>query len=172
MNKHNKSVFIFILLAMLFSNTVHARPEVLGWLEWAYIEPGATKVKAKLDTGARTSSLHAINIVPFTVDDELWVRFSVPEGNRKQDAIGDVIQFEKPVVRETKIKEHIGDSVSRYVVEIGFCISGKNYAAAVTLADRSSFNYPLLLGRSLLKGNFIVDPDKIFIANKSCVELN
>jgi hypothetical protein len=161
--------FIFILLSMLLSSPALARLDVLGWLEWAYLQPGSVRVKAKLDTGARTSSIHAINIEPFKINDEDWVRFTFPDLIYKKNGSVKAIEVEKPIIRETKIKEHIGESVSRYVVEIEFCLGGENYLTPVTLSDRSSFNYPLLLGRMTLKGNFLVDADKIFLANRLCL---
>ena len=158
--------------AFLLSSPLHAEPEVLGWLENAYLEPYTVKIRAKLDTGAKTSSIYAINVEPFETDGSLWVRFTLPKSALKSEGSKKDIHIEKPVIRETKIKEHIGDSVSRYVVEIEFCLNGKNYVTPVTLADRSNFNYPLLLGRNILKDNFLVDPGKTFTSTKSCLHID
>lgn len=159
-----------LLLSVLFHSYVGAEPEVLGWLESAYIKPWDIKVRAKLDTGALTSSIHATHIEEFQMDDELWVRFTLTQPmNKKHNQLEKQIVVEKPVIKETKIKEHVGDSVSRYVVEMEFCLNGKDYITAVTLTDRSNFHYPLLLGRRTLKDNLLIDPGKTFIANKPCL---
>lgn len=162
-----RSVFLFLLF-FIYSH-VNAEPEVLGWLETAYIQPWGMKVRAKLDTGALTSSIHATNIEPYQIDDELRVRFTITEPKNKTQAVEREIRVERPVIKETKIKEHVGESNSRYVVEIEICLNGKRYLTPVTLADRSGFHYPLLLGRRTLKENVIVDPAKTFTSSKSCL---
>ena len=161
--------YILLLFSVLFHCSAYAEPEVLGWLESAYIQPWGIKVRAKLDTGARTSSIHVIDIETYQMNDELWVSFTLPYPRGKNERDQKKIKVEKPVIRETKIKEHVGDSTSRYVVEIEFCLNGKNYQTLVTLADRSNFHYPLLLGRMTLENNLIVDPGKTFTASKSCL---
>lgn len=160
---------VFLLFFFFVHSYVNAEPEVLGWLETAYIKPWDIKVRAKLDTGALTSSIHATEIEPFQVNDELWVRFTLPRLGKKGKPVKKGIKVEKPVIRETKIKEHVGESTFRYIVEIDFCLNGKHYLTPVTLADRSNFHYPLLLGRRTLKENVIVDSAKTFTSSKSCV---
>ncbi len=160
----------FLLLSILFHPYVNAEPEILGWLESAFIKPWGIKVRAKLDTGALTSSIHATQIEEYYVDEELWVRFTLTQPmNEKYNQPEKKITVEKPVLKETKIKEHIGDSVLRYVVEMAFCLNGKNYITPVTLTDRTNFHYPLLLGRRTLKDNLLIDPGRTFTANKACL---
>lgn len=162
--------YSLLLLSVTFHPYVNAEPDVLGWLESAFIKPWDIKVRAKLDTGALTSSIHATQIEEYYVDNELWVRFTLTQPvNQKHNQLEKKITVEKPVLKETKIKEHIGDSMSRYVVEMAFCLNGKNFLTPVTLTDRSNFHYPLLLGRRTLKDNLLIDPGKTFIANKSCL---
>jgi len=161
--------YILLLFSVLFHCSAYAEPEVLGWLESAYVQPWGIKVRAKLDTGARTSSIHATDIEPYKFNDELWVRFTLTDPKRKEGLDQKVISVDKPVIRETKIKEHIGDSTSRYIIELEICLNGKNYNTPVTLADRSNFHYPLLLGRVTLADKLIIDPGKTFTANKACL---
>ena len=161
---------IFLALFFLFLfQPVQAQQETLGWIENVRLLSWDTKVRAKLDTGARTSSLYAINIEPFDKEGEPWVKFTLPKSAIRTEGKKQDIHMEKPVIRETKIKEHVGESVDRYVVEIELCINGKNYTTPVTLADRSNFNYPLLLGRNILKNHFLVDAGKTFTSTKSCL---
>jgi len=147
-----------------------ATKQRLGWIEWAWLLPGHIKVKTKLDTGAKTSSIHAVDIEPFERDDEDWVRFRIPLSQRPDDSDhGTDVHVERPVIRETRIKEHERDSVTRYVVEMDMCIGGMTFTTPMTLADRGGFNYPLLLGRSALKGRTVIDPARTFTASESCV---
>lgn len=162
--------YILFLFSVLIHCSAYAEPEVLGWLESAYIQPWGIKVRAKLDTGALTSSIHVTDIETYQKNNELWVRFTLPRPKSKKNTqTQNEIIVDKPVIKETKIKEHVGDSTVRYVVEIEFCLNGKHYTTPVTLADRSNFHYPLLLGRRTLQHNLIVDPGKTFTANKSCL---
>ncbi|MFT5396014.1 MAG: hypothetical protein ACI85N_001203 [Gammaproteobacteria bacterium] len=160
----------FLLLSVLLHYSVNAEPEVLGWLESAYIKPWDIKVRAKLDTGARTSSLHATDIETYQINDATWVRFTLTQpGSKNGNQPEKKITVERPLIKETKIKEHLGDSMLRNVVEMKFCLNGRNYITPVTLADRTNFHYPLLLGRRTLKDNLLIDPGKSFTAKKSCL---
>jgi hypothetical protein len=131
-------------LLLIAPAAAFAKPQTLGWLEWSWLEPGAVRIKTKLDTGAKTSSIHAVNIIPFERDGAQWVRFNIPLANRSKE-IGDVeyLSVERVVERETRIKDHYD-------------------------ADRGRFNYPLLLGRLALRGRILVDAERIFTASKSC----
>ena len=160
---------LIVLTVCVVTPAAFADQDILGWLETAYLKPGGIPVKAKLDTGARTSSIYAINIVPFEVDGEIWVRFTLPKSIDKTKKLNSDIELEKPVIRETKIKEHYSDSVSRYVVKIDLCLNGQNFSTPATLADRSNFHYPLLLGRRTMENKILVDPGKTNLANKSCL---
>lgn len=160
----------FVVAIILVSPpALAAKKQQLGWIEWAWLLPGNIKVKTKLDTGAKTSSIDAIDIEPFERDDEEWVRFRIPLSQRPDDSDhGADVRVERPVIRETRIKEHDRDSVSRYVVEMDLCIGGMTFTTPMTLADRGGFNYPLLLGRSALKGRTLIDPAHTFTASDSC----
>jgi hypothetical protein len=145
-----------------------ATPATFGWLESIYLQPSGKKLISKLDTGARTSSIHATNIVPFERDGARWVSFTVsgkkPKGRR--------IFFERPIARETLVKEHAGASQPRYVVELDFCLAGRVYRKEFSLANRENFNYRVILGRTALQGSMVVDPGQKFTADKSCKSLH
>ena len=159
--------FFLFCPVLLFSIAAGAEPETLGWLESAFLQPWGVRVTAKLDTGARTSSINAHDIHVYKEKEEKWVRFTLPVGEREGYVNG--IEVERPLVRVTRIKEHVGESVLRYVVALDVCINGKTRSTEVTLADRSQFNYTLILGRVMLANNIIVDPGSKFIStDKSC----
>ena len=146
-----------------------AAPQVFGWLEWTYIEPAHVRVKTKLDTGAKTSSIHATDIELFERDGTRWVRFRVPFSMRvgASDKKRDVF-FERPLVRRVRIKEHDRAPARRYVVNLDLCIGGITFTTPMTLADRSRFNYPLLLGRVALQGRAAVDPAQKYVSAEAC----
>lgn len=159
--------FFLLWPVILVSGLAIAEPETLGWLESSYLQPWGVRVTTKLDTGARTSSIHANNVHVYKKKREKWVRFTLPVGEREGYDSG--IEAERPLIRETRIKEHVGESVPRYVVILDVCLNGKTYPTEVTLADRSQFNYTLILGRNMMSNNIIVDPGQKFISwDKSC----
>jgi len=143
--------------------------QVLGWVEWGYLEPAHASVRVKLDTGARTSSVHAEDIEAFERDGEDWVRFRVPLGTRRGASRHDRdIDYELPVERTVLIKQHGRESLRRYVVEMELCLAGEKFATEMTLADRTRFNYPVLLGRAALAGRALVDAERRFLAPRPC----
>jgi hypothetical protein len=171
--RHRALTIVALLGASLLCTQVQASQRVLGWLEWARLEPGHIKIKTKLDTGAKTSSIDADDIEAFTRDNHPWVRFRVPLGGRPDDSDHGVdLFFELPVLRETRIKHHVLNPTTRYVVHLKLCVGGTTFTTPVTLADRRRFNYPLLLGRLALKGRALVDAGRIFTASHSCAAPN
>lgn len=165
MNTFKSKAILAALLLTVVATPVSGEPEIVGWLEGAYLQPWGVRVRAKLDTGARTSAMHAENIEPFEKDGQVWVRFLFPYGRREGYPQGFII--ERPLVRQTKVKNGNGLH-PRYVIELDVCISGKTQTTEISLADRDRFNYPMLLGRQSLAGRFIIDPTQIFLGNRAC----
>jgi len=137
---------------------------IFGWVEWTYIEPHHVHLKAKLDSGAKTSSLSAVNVERFKRDGEEWMRFDVPisaaDGGTEEPQL---IAMESRLEREVLIKRHGGGPSRRPVVHIGVCLGAQSFVTPVTLTDRSRFNYPLLLGRSALRGRSLLDVSQTYI---------
>ncbi len=132
---------------------------ITGWLESVVLSPWQIRLRAKLDTGAKTSSIHAEKIERFERDGDEWVKFTLPSGKKK----GAEHRIEVPLLRNTSIKRHNLPAVIRPVVELAFCIDGHYYKTEFTLADRSNFNYPVLLGRRFLQNNIMVDSSSVFM---------
>ncbi|MCG8536857.1 MAG: ATP-dependent zinc protease [Pseudomonadales bacterium] len=151
---------------------------ILGWIEWVYLQPSQLKAKAKLDTGAKTSSIHAKNIEYFEKDGEDWVRFQFSSNTRLKSHLYEpgkskkVITIEAPLVRRVLIKQHKRKSAERPVVFLPFTLAGQSYQAEFTLTDRSKFIYPVLLGRRFLKEVALVDPANTFLKTHSKLKLN
>jgi hypothetical protein len=146
------------------SATKKARSDrpVVGWIEHATIEPGHLRIRAKLDTGARTSSLNAPNYKVFDRDGEPWVKFSVT--NRE----GQTVEFERQVVRSARIKRIMGPSQIRPVVILGICLAGLYGETEVNLVNRDGFNYQMLIGRRFLSRRVAVDPARTLTSRRAC----
>jgi len=139
----------------------------VGWVEWVRVEPGGQELKAKLDTGARTSSLSALDLeVVETPDGVDRVRFRLegPEGDGSDPWV------ERPVVRWVRIKRHDARPDRRPVVEMEICLGGIRRAVETSLADRSKFNYPVLLGRNFLADAVVVDAAATFTRGRCTPE--
>jgi hypothetical protein len=131
---------------------------VMGWLESVFFRPWNIRMTAKLDTGANTSSLHAERIERFSRNGEKWVRFTLGRGDDHKKLV-----VERPVIRMANIKQHGKGSSQREVVKMMLCKNGREYETEFTLVDRSNFTYPVLLGRSFLKDNALVDAGSSFL---------
>ncbi|EAZ97734.1 ATP-dependent zinc protease [Marinobacter sp. ELB17] len=150
--------------------------ETLGFVEWVVMQDTGVRLKARLDTGAKTSSLHAVNVEEFDKGDERWVSFQLPlgdhedqpsEGKISHDEV--VLEFELPVERVVLVKRKGAPSQRRYVVNMDFCVSGEVHTTQFSLADRAKFSYPVLLGRRFMSDdNILVDSANGFIAVKQC----
>ncbi|QSP93877.1 ATP-dependent zinc protease [Marinobacter salinisoli] len=151
-------------------------PETLGFVEWVVMNDTMLRLKARLDTGAKTSSLHATNVEEFTRGGEEWVRFQLPLGDHEdQPTEGEVdhdevvLEFERPIHRTIRIKRKGADSQRRHVVKMEFCIAGTVHETQFSLTDRSNFSYPVLLGRRFMRDdNILTDSANSFIAQKEC----
>ncbi|MBS1212225.1 MAG: ATP-dependent zinc protease [Proteobacteria bacterium] len=133
---------------------------VMGWLESIFVKPWNRRLTAKLDTGAKTSSLHADKIEHFSKNGEPWVRFSLVDIEDRRQA---PVRVEKALVRTAYIKSHQSESSKRDVVMMTICKNGRDYEAEFNLVDRSNFNYPVLLGRAFLKDVALVDANATFL---------
>lgn len=151
-------------------------PEVLGFVEWTVLSDADLRLKARLDTGAKTSSLHAKQVEEFKRNGKEWVRFVIPLGDHKDqrsegqvDPKDVVVQFERPVRRVVLIKRKGAPPQRRYVVDMDFCIAGTRHTTQFSLTDRSAFSYPVLLGRRFLGDDgILIDSSDSFQAKKEC----
>lgn len=135
-------------------------PLILGWEEWVALpDLGLPAVKAKVDTGARTSALHASAIEPFGPVSAPMVRFVVhPHPARANLAV----TCTAPVVGRRDVTSSNGDTESRYVIATTIRIGGHGWPIEVTLTNRETMSYRMLLGRQAIRPDMIVEPGTSF----------
>lgn len=151
--------------------TADSNRVMAGWLETVYLsELPDHQAKAKLDTGAKTSSINARNVEAFTRDGRPWVRFELVLKNLQGRTR--TVALERPRLRSVLIKERDGKPGKRPVVALELCFSGSLHQAEFTLADRTGFNYPVLLGRRFLAGVAVVDPQATYLTQPDCNNTN
>ncbi|MEL7547272.1 MAG: RimK/LysX family protein [Pseudomonadota bacterium] len=135
----------------------------LGYIEDAFIGRLGLEMKAKLDTGADTSSLHArdMRVYKKTGKDN-WVEFRVIGKN------GRSIRYDQNVISFVRIKLKTGGTQRRPVIHLPLCVGGVSGLAEFTLTDRGNFDYEALIGREFLASRIVVDSGKTFAAAESC----
>lgn len=153
---------------MSFSVAAKKAPTVIGWVEKIRIESVDSTFPAKMDTGAKTSSLgsEVIKLIePATRSETDFgsVVFSVNDDEGKTRVLKRKIQ------RWVRIKSKTGGFLRRPVVKMTFCIAGNLISEEVNLSDRTRFIYPVLIGRNMMReGNLAIDPSRTFAVKPTC----
>ncbi len=146
-----------------------AERQIMGWVESVRLEPWGFKFRARMDTGAKTSSMSARKVELFQRDGDPWVRF-IFDYQEDRGAKERHVSIERPVLRMARIKRHDNRVQERPVIEMELCIDGQIHREQFNLIDRTSLNYPVLLGRDALKDIAIIDPAATFLTRPDCSE--
>jgi len=137
---------------------------VIGWREWLSLpELGVQRIKAKIDTGARTSALHAFDVEVFSRGGRKFVRFSVhPEqrNDRKQ------IEAEAALLEWREVKDSSGNVSQRPVIMTMIKVGPLMWPVEVTLTNRDEMGFRMLLGRQAIRGHLLVDAGRSFMIGK------
>ena len=160
---------VLALLSVLALPVMAAEPTLYGRYEYIKLPEIGETLQAKMDTGALTASLSAKNIELFTRDGEEWVRFVLATKGASSKV------YEHKVARISKIKSRADEdedkdepvSAKRPVIDLEMCLGDVKRTVEVNLTDRSSFNYPLLIGaKALREFGAAVNPARRYTADK------
>ena len=132
---------------------------VVGRVEYVVLSANGLPIKARVDTGAKTSSLNALDMVEFERDGKKWVRFAV-----MNPATEEKVYFERKVQRYVRIKQMETDFQRRPVVKMGVQLGSVDEFVELTLTDRSDYVYQVLVGRNFLLDRMVVDVSQKYIA--------
>lgn len=137
---------------------------VIGWREWVGLPKlGVKRIKAKVDTGARSSSLHVFDLDNFERDGEKWVRFGIHPVQRKETKI---IESEARVLEYREVRSSSGQSAMRPVIITNVCLLGIVWPVELTLANREAMSFRMLLGREAFRRRFVVDAGRSYYGGK------
>jgi len=161
---------LFVASAAFAAKPAPDAPHVVGWVEEVTIEDVGLVLKAKMDTGAKTSSIDA---------EIIDIR---KEGKKKKGYTGEVVvfsvtdsktsktnTFERKIVRFVRIKKKSGGYLRRPVIVMQFCVAGKSVKEEVNLANRENFIYPVLVGRNMMQhAGIAIDPGRTLLTSPHC----
>ncbi|WP_266170724.1 ATP-dependent zinc protease family protein [Dyella subtropica] len=137
------------------ADVITRSPMTLGWRErLALPELGIASLKAKLDTGARSSSLHVDTLESFEREGATWLRFTVSPGRRHHLST----QCEVPALDRRIVTDTGGRRTERWFIRSEILLAGQRFSVDINLTDRRHMLFPMLLGRTALLGRFAVDP--------------
>jgi hypothetical protein len=136
----------------------------VGWREWVSLPGlGIEHIKAKIDTGARTSALHAFSVRTFKKQGKKMVRFRIHPYQRRKDI---VVECVAPVLDRRWVTDSGGHREQRYVIESNVNLGEELWPIELTLTNRESMKFRMLLGRTAMKGRLIVNPGRSYIVGK------
>ncbi len=131
------------------------KKRIIGWREWASLPDwNIQAIRVKVDTGARTSAIHAYKIRPFEKDGKLHVRFYVHPRRRFRKP---EVMCEAPVLDHRIVTSSNGAKEERYVVRTRLKLGLRTWPIELTLTNRDELSFRMLLGRHALKGRYLVD---------------
>ena len=139
-----------------FENLNTEKPDgkmIIGEVENVRLVPPNVVLKARIDTGAKTTSIDARNITPFERDGKQWVRFVCMDGKKEHT-------LERKLIKVVQIKRHGKAAQDRYVINMRIILGNVSKLIHVNINDREAYTYPVLIGRNFLRDYFIVDVSK------------
>ena len=133
----------------------------VGWREWVLLpDLGLPVIKAKVDTGARTSCLHAFSVEPFEKNGKEWVRFGI---HPHQDDLETEVFCEAEVIDKRMVTDSGGHKEERFVIRTELMLADQRWPIEVTLTNRDSMLFRMLLGRTAMGKKVIVSPSESFL---------
>jgi len=136
----------------------------LGWREWIELPAlGLPVIKCKVDTGARTSALHAFEVKTELCHGVDMVHFAVHPVQQRDDLI---VRCEAPLLDRRSVTDSGGHREQRYVITTDLIVAGQRWPVELTLTDRDSMRFRMLLGRRALAGRALVDPSRSFVTGR------
>ncbi len=154
-------------MSLIYQKRLNKQSVAVGWREWCALPSlGVPLIKAKIDTGARTSAIHAFDITPFKRGGKSWVKFYLhPIQGNNSIIVGCVAE----VIDQRSIMSSNGQKEHRYVIQTALQFAEQQWNIELTLSNRDPLRFRILLGRAALQGRTIIDPAHSYLVQKSSV---
>lgn len=137
---------------------------IIGWREWVSLPSlGISRIKAKIDTGARSSSLHAFDIERYDRNGRGFVRFKVHPIQRHDEL---VVPCEAEIHDVRSVRSSSGEASDRFVIQTPVHWMGETWTVELTLADRTEMGFRMLVGREAVRGRMLVDPSRSYFGGR------
>jgi len=147
--------------------TQYKQLPIVGWREWVSLPDfGIARIKAKIDTGARSSALHAETIEPYLKNGEHWLKFTVAAEQKNNT---NVIECHAPIKDRRKVSDSGGHLQRRYVIETPVLFGEQLIPIEITLTNRDSMRFRMLLGRTAMNKHFLINPSASYLLGKSLI---
>ena len=156
-----KCLFVMLLFSAVAGQAGEHQIKI-GWLEKVTIGTPGFSLLAKIDTGADNSSINAGKAKLYTKGNNQWVKFTL------KNSAGREITIDKPILKTTRIKAKRGGSQQRFVIELEICLGSIQKRTEVNLIDRSHYRKQLLIGRSFLSPDYLVDASQTYLTQPQC----
>ncbi len=137
---------------------------LIGWREWASLpDLKIPLLKAKIDTGARSSALHTFALDTFTRDGREWAKFKLHPLQNREDI---TIEAEAPIIDQRLVTDSGGHQEYRYFIQTNLRLLNQTFAAEISLTTRDTMRFRMLIGRTALNGRFTVDPEQSYLSGE------
>jgi hypothetical protein len=151
------------------ARNVSKQPLTIGWREWVGLPNlRVDAIKAKIDTGARTSALHAFRIEPFWRGGVVWVRFELHPIQRD---VAKKVTCEARAVDQRSVRNSSGGVDRRYVINTLLRLGDEAWPIELALANRDQMGFRMLLGRTALRGRTVIEPGRSFLLGSAPARL-
>ena len=138
--------------------------EIVGWREWVRLPNlGIRRIKAKVDTGARSSSLHVFDLEEYVQDGQAFVRFGM---HPRQRNTAFTVEASAPIFDKREVKSSTGESTLRHVIRTSVLLLGREIEIDLTLTNRDQMGFRMLLGREAIRNRFLVDSGRSYLGGR------
>lgn len=164
LHRPNELIAMSISSHLGHSTSSLCTPNVVGWREYVSLPRlGIGRVKAKIDTGARSCVLHAVGIRYLERHGVTWVQFAV---HPLQRSAKEIVYCEAPLVEERYVMDSGGNRTLRPVIATNVILAGQEIPIELTLIARDEMGFRMLIGRQAIRGKFLVDAGRSFVAGR------